>query len=145
MIRSMAKEIRMPKLAQTSEEVRLLRWLVTEGDSVKKGDPLCEVENDKTTMDLESFADGTVLRLLVAADSEVTAGTVIALIGEPGEAPAEVPPQKPAASGPRIETPAPELPTAPRVGPWQAGWFAISRRSEASSWPRCGGPGRRGL
>ena len=116
MIRSMAKEIRMPKLAQTSEEVRLLRWLVTEGDSVKKGDPLCEVENDKTTMDLESFADGTVLRLLVAADSEVTAGTVIALIGEPGQAPVEVPPQKPAASGPRIETPAPGASDRPAGG-----------------------------
>ncbi|MGA2764041.1 MAG: dihydrolipoamide acetyltransferase family protein [Spirochaetia bacterium] len=86
----MAKEIRMPKLAQTSEEVRLLRWHVKVGDSVKKGDPLCEVENDKTTMDLESFADGIVLRLLAAPESEVTAGTVIALIGEPGEETAEV-------------------------------------------------------
>ena len=93
MIESMAKEIRMPKLAQTSEEVRLLRWHVKVGDSVKKGDPLCEVENDKTTMDLESFADGIVLRLLAAPESEVTAGTVIALIGEPGEETAEMTPE----------------------------------------------------
>jgi len=91
----MAKEITMPRLAQTSEEVRLVRWHVTVGDPVKKGDPLCEVENDKTTMDLESFAEGTVLKLLVAADSEVTAGTIIALIGEPGEMTADVlPPQR---------------------------------------------------
>ena len=101
MIRGMAREIRMPKLGQTSDEVHLIRWHVMAGDTVKKGDPLCEVENDKTTMDLESFADGTVLRLMVPPDSVVSAGAVIALIGEPGE----------------VETgsPTPEAPPTPPV------------------------------
>lgn len=81
----MAVEITMPKLSQTAEEVRLVRWLVQEGDSVKKGDLLCEVENDKTTMEVESFAGGSVLRLFGEPDSMVTAGTVIAVLGEPGE------------------------------------------------------------
>ena len=101
MIRGMAKEIRMPKLGQTSEEVHLIRWHVTAGDTVRKGDPLCEVENDKTTMDLESFADGTVLRLVAQPDSVVSAGAVIALIGEPGEVTAG--------------NPAPEAPPTPPV------------------------------
>ena len=81
----MAVEIKMPKLGQTTDEVHLVRWHVKEGDTVAKGQPLCEAENDKTTMDVESYAAGTVLRLAVEPDSTVAAGTVIAVLGEPGE------------------------------------------------------------
>ncbi len=81
----MAVEITMPKLSQTTEEVRLIRWLVQPGDTVNKGDPLCEVENDKTTMEVESFAGGTVLSLSGTADSMIAAGTVIAVLGGPGK------------------------------------------------------------
>jgi pyruvate dehydrogenase E2 component (dihydrolipoamide acetyltransferase) len=81
----MAIEIKMPKLGQTTDEVHLVRWHVKEGDTVAKGQPLCEAENDKTTMDVESYASGTVLRLAVEPDSVMTAGTVIAVLGEPGE------------------------------------------------------------
>jgi len=88
----MAVEIPMPRLSQTTDEVRLIRWLVKEGDGVRKGQALCEVENDKTTMEVESFAAGTVLRLAGQPDSVISAGTVIAVLGEPGE-------RVPAASG----------------------------------------------
>jgi pyruvate dehydrogenase E2 component (dihydrolipoamide acetyltransferase) len=81
----MAVEIKMPRLSQTTEEVRLIRWLVDEGDTLRKGQALCEVENDKTTMEVESFAAGTVLHLYGQPDSVIEAGTVIALLGEPGE------------------------------------------------------------
>lgn len=81
----MATEIIMPKLSQTTEEVRLLKWLVREGDTVRKGDFLCEVETDKTTMEVETFESGVVLRLLADSDEEVAAGTLIAVIGEKGE------------------------------------------------------------
>ena len=81
----MSVEIKMPKLGQTTDEVHLVRWHVKEGDTVAKGQPLCEAENDKTTMDVESYASGTVLRLTVEPDSVITAGTVIAVLGEPGE------------------------------------------------------------
>lgn len=81
----MALEVRMPELGQTSDEVRLVYWLVGEGDEVRRGDPLCEVETEKSVMDLESVGTGVVLRLLVAEDTEVVTGTVIALLGERGE------------------------------------------------------------
>jgi pyruvate dehydrogenase E2 component (dihydrolipoamide acetyltransferase) len=80
-----AIEIKMPALSQTTEEVRFIRWLVREGDSVKKGDPLCEVETDKTTMEVESFESGTVLELYAKPEQEISAGTVIALLGKAGE------------------------------------------------------------
>jgi pyruvate dehydrogenase E2 component (dihydrolipoamide acetyltransferase) len=81
----MAVEIKMPRLSQTTDEVRLLNWLVQEGDRVNKGDSLCEVETDKVTMSVESFGGGIVLKLLAEPDTVVDAGTVIALLGEQGE------------------------------------------------------------
>jgi len=81
----MAVEIRMPGLSQTTSEVKLSQWLVSVGDEIKKGDPLCQVETDKVTMDVESFESGTVLKLCVDSDSVVEEGVLIALIGERGE------------------------------------------------------------
>jgi pyruvate dehydrogenase E2 component (dihydrolipoamide acetyltransferase) len=81
----MATEIRMPKLAQTTDELRFIRWLVAEGEAIEKGQPICEVENDKAVMEVESFTSGTVLRLQAAPDAIVPAGAVIAVVGRPGE------------------------------------------------------------
>lgn len=81
----MSTEIKMPNLSQTTDEVKLLRWLVKAGDTIKKGDILCEVETDKVNMDVESFEGGVVLRLLSEPQDMVEAGQVIAIIGEPGE------------------------------------------------------------
>jgi len=78
-------EIKMPNLSQTTNEVMLIKWLIEPGDTVKKGQPLCEVESDKSVMEVESFTSGTVLQLLAEANTSIEAGTVIALIGEPGE------------------------------------------------------------
>jgi pyruvate dehydrogenase E2 component (dihydrolipoamide acetyltransferase) len=83
----MSIEIPMPRLSQTTDEVKLIRWLVAVGDRVGKGQALCEVENDKTTMEVESFAAGTVLRLAGEPDSMISSGTLIAVLGEPGEQP----------------------------------------------------------
>ena len=82
----MGVEITMPKLSQTTEEVLFIRWLVDRGDTIRKGDPICEVENDKTTMEVESFAAGTITNLLAEPDTEIAAGTVIAILdGAAGE------------------------------------------------------------
>jgi pyruvate dehydrogenase E2 component (dihydrolipoamide acetyltransferase) len=78
----MAVEIRMPALSQTTNEVKLIEWLVDVGDVVKKGDSLCRVETDKVTMDVESFESGKVLELCAAPNSLVETGKLIALIGE---------------------------------------------------------------
>jgi pyruvate dehydrogenase E2 component (dihydrolipoamide acetyltransferase) len=81
----MAVAIKMPQLSQTTEDVKLISWLVEEGQQVKKGDNLCEVETDKAVMPVESFESGTVLKLMAEPDTMVMSGTVIALLGKPGE------------------------------------------------------------
>jgi pyruvate dehydrogenase E1 component beta subunit len=90
----MAVELKMPALSPTMEEGKLARWLVKEGDAVKAGDILAEIETDKATMEFEAVDEGTVGRILVAEGSEgVKVGTVIALItGEGEETAAAAPP-----------------------------------------------------
>lgn len=78
----MAIEIKMPALSPTMEEGTLAKWLVKEGDTVKSGDILAEIETDKATMEFEAVDDGIVGKLLVAEGAEnVKVGTVIATIG----------------------------------------------------------------
>jgi pyruvate dehydrogenase E2 component (dihydrolipoamide acetyltransferase) len=81
----MSKKITMPQLAQTTDEVKLIKWLVKEGEDVKRGQALCEVETDKSNMELESFESGSVLKLLAEAGQVIPAGQVIAVIGEKDE------------------------------------------------------------
>ena len=81
----MATPIKMPNLGTTVEEVMLVAWLKQEGEPVNRGDPLCEVETDKATDQLESVAAGVLLRQVVPDESVVRSGTVIAYIGSPGE------------------------------------------------------------
>jgi pyruvate dehydrogenase E1 component beta subunit len=89
----MAVEIKMPALSPTMEEGRLARWLVNEGDEVKSGDILAEIETDKATMEFEAVDEGTIKKIVVAEGTEgVKVGTVIALIeGEDAEAAGSVP------------------------------------------------------
>ena len=83
----MSTEIKMPNLSQTTDEVKLLRWLVKEDDNVNKGDLLCEVETDKVNMEVESFASGTVLKLIGKPGDQVKTGTAIVILGQKGEKP----------------------------------------------------------
>jgi pyruvate/2-oxoglutarate dehydrogenase complex dihydrolipoamide acyltransferase (E2) component len=76
----------MPDLGTTVEVVTLVAWLKQEGEPVKRGEPLCEVETDKATDQLESVAAGILLRHMVPERTEVQSGTIIAYIGSPGEA-----------------------------------------------------------
>ena len=79
----MAEAIKMPSLGQTSDEAHIECWLVAEGDQVEMGDPLLTVETDKAQLDVESVADGTVLKIVAAQGQTVNAGTIIAYIGDP--------------------------------------------------------------
>jgi pyruvate dehydrogenase E2 component (dihydrolipoamide acetyltransferase) len=81
----MANLIEMPKLSDTMTTGTLVRWLKKEGDAVKTGDMLAEIETDKATMELESFFDGTLLAVLVPAGSQVPIGAALCAIGKPGE------------------------------------------------------------
>ena len=114
----MAKEIKMPDLGTAVKQVTLLKWCKEEGEFVKRGEIICEVETDKATTELESIAEGVLLKQVVPADSEVEVGTVIAYVGQEGESiSASQSPQESAAkqdisqgssrqtkSGPRIAT-----------------------------------------
>jgi pyruvate dehydrogenase E1 component beta subunit len=82
----MATEIFLPAMSPTMEEGNLAKWLVAEGDVVKPGRVIAEIETDKATMELESDEGGVVLKLLVAAGGNaVKVGTPIAMMGEAGE------------------------------------------------------------
>ena len=83
-------ELKMPALSPTMEEGRLAKWLVKEGDTVKSGDVLAEIETDKATMEFEAVDEGTVAKIVVPEGTDgVKVGAVIALIaGEDASAPA---------------------------------------------------------
>ena len=82
----MPVELKMPALSPTMEEGTLAKWLVKEGDEVKSGDILAEIETDKATMEFEAVDEGTIAKILVAEGTdEVKVGTVIALIAAEGE------------------------------------------------------------
>ncbi|MEL6539735.1 MAG: biotin/lipoyl-containing protein, partial [Bacteroidota bacterium] len=81
----MAEVIRMPKLSDTMEEGILATWLKKEGETVKEGELLAEVETDKATMDLEAYTDGTLLHIGAQERDSVPINSIIAIIGEPGE------------------------------------------------------------
>ena len=88
----MAIELKMPALSPTMEEGTLAKWLVKEGDAVKSGDILAEIETDKATMEFEAIDEGVIRKILVAEGTEgVKVGTVIAVIGEEGESAAPAP------------------------------------------------------
>src|SRR5471030_941704 len=99
----MATNILMPALSPTMEEGKLAKWLVKEGDTVKSGDILAEIETDKATMELEAVDEGKIGKLLVAEGTEgVKVNAPIAtLIGDNESASAPVPA---AAPTPKPET-----------------------------------------
>lgn len=81
----MAETIVMPDLGQTVSEGTIQRWLVQEGEPVELGQPLLVVETDKAEVEVESVAEGVLLRIVEPAGRTVEAGSVIAHIGAAGE------------------------------------------------------------
>ncbi len=82
----MSIEIKMPALSPTMEEGTLAKWLVKEGDTVKSGDLMAEIETDKATMEFEAVDEGVIAKILVAEGTDnVKVGTVIAIIAGEGE------------------------------------------------------------
>jgi pyruvate dehydrogenase E2 component (dihydrolipoamide acetyltransferase) len=104
----MPTNITMPALSPTMEEGNLAKWLKNEGDAVKSGDVLCEIETDKATMEVEAVDEGTLLKIVVPAGTQgVKVNAIIAVIGEAGEA----------------------LPTSPLVGE------GLAKQTEGGSLP----------
>ena len=75
----------MIALSPTMETGTLARWRKKEGDTVASGDVLCEVETDKATMDYESTAEGTLLKIVLPEGGQAKVGDLIAVVGKPGE------------------------------------------------------------
>jgi pyruvate dehydrogenase E2 component (dihydrolipoamide acetyltransferase) len=117
----MSIEIKMPALSPTMEEGTLAKWLVKEGDTVKSGDLMAEIETDKATMEFEAVDEGKIAKILVAEGTDnVKVGTVIAIIAGEGEdvsaaaaSPAPTPTPAPAASETRTEAKAEEQSAEP--------------------------------
>jgi pyruvate dehydrogenase E1 component beta subunit len=82
----MATEIFLPAMSPTMEEGNLAKWLVKEGDAIKAGQVIAEIETDKATMELEADEAGVMLKITVPSGSDgIKVGTVIGVMGEAGE------------------------------------------------------------
>jgi pyruvate dehydrogenase E2 component (dihydrolipoamide acetyltransferase) len=106
--------ITMPALSPTMEEGNLAKWLVKEGDKVKSGDVIAEIETDKATMEVEAVDEGTVAKIVVPAGTEaVKVNALIAILAEEGEDVAAAAAGG-ASSAPKAEAaPAPKADAAP--------------------------------
>ncbi|MCY4385525.1 MAG: dihydrolipoamide acetyltransferase family protein [Desulfurellaceae bacterium] len=117
----MAVEVVMPKFGLTMTEGTIQQWFKSEGDAIKTGESLFEVETEKVLYEVEASADGTVAKLLYAVEAVVGVGLPVAIIAEAGEEVAEVaaryadaPAAAPAAAPPE---PAPVATSAPSPAP----------------------------
>jgi pyruvate dehydrogenase E1 component beta subunit len=124
----MPTEVLMPALSPTMEKGNLAKWLKKEGDTVKSGDVIAEIETDKATMEVEAVDEGTLGKILVPeGTNDVAVNTPIAMILAEGEdaaalkdgkaakpaAKAEPPSEKPAPAN-AAEAPAPAKPATPK-------------------------------
>ncbi len=118
-------KILMPKLSDLMEEGKILNWIKKEGDTIKKGDFVAEVETEKVTQEIESFTSGVLRKILVPAGQSAPIGAEIALVGDPTEPLGETPgapaqsaaPARPAAPpSPAVSAPAREAAPLPVSG-----------------------------
>jgi len=82
----MATNITMPQMGFDMTEGTIAAWLKQEGETVAKGDPIAEIETDKTTIQIEAFASGVLAKIVVQAGQKTPVGEVIGVIAAPGEA-----------------------------------------------------------
>jgi pyruvate dehydrogenase E1 component beta subunit len=110
----MTVNILLPALSPTMEQGKLAKWLKAEGDQVRSGDVVAEIETDKATMEVEAVDEGVLARILVPGGTEnVAVNTPIAVIAQDGETVRDAPP----AAAPSVApTPAPAPAAAERAG-----------------------------
>lgn len=80
-------EVFMPKLGPSMDQGTIVRWHKAPGDAVRKGEPILEIETDKTVQEVEAEAEGILREILVAEGQSCAVGTVLALLGAQGDAP----------------------------------------------------------
>ena len=142
----MSIEITMPKLSDTMEEGKILRWLKHPGDKVTHGEPLAEVETDKADMVLEAFDEGVMQEIVLAEGETAPVGALIARLAAPGEqvAATTAPAAKSAAPTPVPAKAAPESAPASRAPqrPVAVKKRAARGNGEAEEAPASNGPAR---
>lgn len=104
----MPVEISMPQLSDTMTEGTVVKWLKKEGDKVKSGEVIAEVETDKATMEMEAFEGGTIAHIAVGEGEKVAVGGIMAVLAAGKEDPAEVKKNAGGASTAKTAAPAPE-------------------------------------
>jgi pyruvate dehydrogenase E2 component (dihydrolipoamide acetyltransferase) len=138
--------ILMPALSPTMEKGNLAKWLKKEGDAVKSGDIIAEIETDKATMEVEAVDEGILAKIVVPeGTSDVPVNQLIALIAGEGEDPKSVSASGGGAPAPKAEAaPAPAAPAAPAAAPQpganaipgdQAAHMSYARVDQAPSGP----------
>ncbi|MDQ2067684.1 pyruvate dehydrogenase complex E1 component subunit beta [Xinfangfangia sp. CPCC 101601] len=128
----MAVDILMPALSPTMEEGTLAKWLVKEGDAVKSGQIIAEIETDKATMEFEAVDEGILGKILIAEGTAgVKVNTPIAVLVEEGESVSDAPAAKAEA---KIEAPAPSPEAAPSV-PASVAKADAPAPEAAAGWP----------
>lgn len=108
----MVNAIIMPKLNQSEDDCIIVKWRVKPGDKVKKNEILFEIETEKAVLEVESFYDGTLLKIVVPEGVATPVNATVAWVGEPGEKVPDAAPPPPAATAP---LPAPVTPSAPKT------------------------------
>src|SRR4051794_8482540 len=148
----MATKVFMEALSPTMEEGRLVRWLKNEGDQVKSGETLAEVETDKAVMELVARGEGVLRKRLAGEGDTAPVGTLLAVIGAPdenidalvggggGAAPARAPEQ--AVAQTRETAGASSVPRAPEQAQGEAS--APPQEKSAGAAPGQGAAGRLG-
>ncbi|MBM4404950.1 MAG: 2-oxo acid dehydrogenase subunit E2 [Chloroflexi bacterium] len=112
----MASEIIMPQMGFDMKEGTLVRWLKKEGEAVRKGENIAEIETDKAVVEIEAFDSGVIAKQVVAEGVTVPVGQVIGYLGAPGEK-VEVPAVAAPSTAPKAAPPPAPKPVAPAPAP----------------------------
>ena len=138
----MPTELKMPALSPTMEEGTLAKWLVKEGDDVKSGDILAEIETDKATMEFEAVDEGKIAKILVPEGTDgVKVGAPIAILASEGEDVSAAAPKADTAPAepPKAAAPAPKADETPKSAPVQAPVETPAATPQPAAAPRVEG------
>src|SRR4051812_30033484 len=101
----MPAQIKMPQQSDTMTEGTVVKWLKNEGDKIKAGEIVAEIETDKAVMEMESSTAGTLAAIVVQSGQKVPVGTTLALIATGSENPADVKKQGAGSTAPKAAAP----------------------------------------
>jgi len=125
-------DILMPALSPTMEEGKLAKWLKKEGDQVRAGDIIAEIETDKATMEVEAVDEGVLAKILVADGTEnVAVNTPIGIIAAEGEDVSTAAAADPAKINPAVPAPAAEAPKQEEVAPTASAPQSVPAQAKA--------------